>query len=595
MGWLDSWFGSPEPQPSPVSAKPPAPATTQGASVNKPTQECPRNAKHPCDVNKLMLNVTGKDKEGTKVLKLETTKVRRLEAVTDVKDNHALTLLKTYDLMIDCLADPNAGSRPNAKPAHIAGRAYYTSPDCETHSHSLLTLIPLGTRDLTILKEPGASQIEMPSHKFFAMDSYIDHINKRKEAFDNAASVFGIIKSFIESVFGYVAEVDLRADACGKRARGDGGNLNELLFARVRIFRTSKWAIGLKIPPLGSFKAEKAQTVDVHGISQTKTSSEASAGFNAVKTSQSSTVSGEGALGTYKHTQDTQVLGNVNSYEASRKVKDGSVTTGFEEKHSKSDGRSMENTDGEITTDEIKERLSRESGFDLIISIDDHEIEVLEGIKKIKELIKTICEVITDVRKLFDKVPQVGWKFTFDVSVFAGSITAECAPEYVEGVKANGRYYAVQHKFNGSIEIELFMISIGVSFGVEARALDSGLVLKVEGKLTLKCKISKDIHLDFFSPKQEFEVKADATAKLAVVGYVSLFGKTIADAELSVSSGLEFKGKFEAELSTRKFDLHGKLKTKKIELSGFIRSDWWFDKKIDPPKVLLPEKELCTL
>lgn len=595
MGWFDWFSSSPSTPPSPAKARAPAPATTSGAATNKPTQECPRNAKHPCDVNKLMIQVTGKGKEDEKVFKLDTTKVRRTEPVTDVKDHTALTLLKTYDLLIDVIANPQSGSNHKAKPAKIEGRAYYTSPDCETQSHSLLTLNPLGTRDQVIIKKIGGQEIEMAEHTFFARDSYIDHADKRKQVFDNAFSVFGIVKSFIESIFGFLAEVDLRADACGKRARGDGGNLNQMLLARTRIFRSSKWAIGIKIPPLGSFKAEKEKTLDVHGISTDKSSREATAGFNAYSNKTTSTSSGEGVLGTYKHTQERQLGGNVDSYESARKVKDGSVTTSFEEKHSKSDGRSMENTDGEITVDEIKERLHRESGFELVISIDDHEVEVGEGIKKIKELIEKISETIKDVRKLFDKVPQVGWKFTFEVSVFAGTLALECTPEYVEGVKANGRYYAVQHKFNGNIEMEIFSVTLSVSFGVEAKALDSGLVLKVEGKISLKCKISREINLDFFSPKQEFEVEASATAKLAVVGYVSLLGHTMADAELSVSSGLEFKGKFEVEIPTRKFDLHGKLKTKKILLTGWIRSDWWFDKKIDPPKELLPERELCEL
>jgi hypothetical protein len=442
-------------------------------------------------------------------------------------------------------------------------------------------------------KQIGASQIDMPAHTFYARDSYIDHDDKRKEVFDNPAGVFGIVLSFIESIFGFLVEVDLRADACGKRAAGDGGHLNQMLIAHVRIFRTTKWAVGIKIPALGTYKAERSESLDVRGITTTKSSSDATAGFNAYRSSQSSTQSGQGVLGEYKYTQEKQLGGTADSYETSRKVRDGSVTSTFEERHSSGGGRTITNTDGEYTTDEIEERLKRKTGFDLVVSIDDQEIECGEGLKKIVEEIEKISKVIKDVKKLFDTMPQVGWKFTFDVSVFAGTITAECSPAYVDAVKANGRYYAVEHEFKGKIEVKVFSLSIGVSFGVDARALDSGLVLKIDGKLTLECSIAKEINLDFFSPKQEFEVKADATAKLAVVGYVSLLGKTLADAELSVSSGLEFKGKFTAELSTRKFGLAGTLKTKAIVLTGYVRG-WLWDSKMDP-KTLLPDRELCTL
>jgi hypothetical protein len=596
MIWpFDGIFGSSDP---PAAAKPPTPATTPGASTAQPTQDCPLHSKHPCAINKLMIKVTGRDEEDKppKILKLETTKVRRFDPVTDVKDSSALTLLKTCDLLIECLADTNAVTNAKAEPAEVEGRAYYTSPACETQSHALLTLTPLGTRDLVILKKIGAEEIEMPSHKLFAMTSYIDRKDKRDGVLDAPGTIFGIVKSLIESIFGFVTEADLRADACGKRAAGDGGHLNEMLLARVRVFRKTKWTIGIKIPPLGSFKAEKDKMTDVHGIKSTTNTMSGTAGFNAFSGSKTTTQDDAGGLlGNSSSTSQTQVLGFADSNASSRTVKDGSVTTTSSQNHSDYAGHTTTNTDGTITTKEIEERLETESGFDLVISIDDTEIEVGEGVKKIKELVKSITETITDIHKLFDAVPQVGWKFTFDVSVFAGTILCECAPEYVEGVKAGGRYYAVQHKFKGKIEIKLFSISIGVSFGLDAQALDSGLVLKIQGTLTLECKISKEINLDFFTPKQEFEVEAKSDVELAVVGYVSVLGKTLADGKLSVGGGLAFKGKFEAELPTRKFDLTGKLKSEDILLSGYIRCPCWWDKKIDPAVVLLKERPLYTL
>jgi hypothetical protein len=135
---------------------------------------------------------------------------------------------------------------------------------------------------------------------------------------------------------------------------------------------------------------------------------------------------------------------------------------------------------------------------------------------------------------------------------------------------------------------------LAVSFGVDARALDSGLVIKVEGTIALKASIAKDINMDFFKPKQVLAVEADADAKIAVVGYVSLLGKTLADAELSASGGLKLKGDLTLEWATRTCDLKGKLESKDIELNGYIRVPWWFDKKIDPPVMILKGKPLYT-
>jgi hypothetical protein len=588
--------------PSDSGVLAPPPPTTQNASATKPTQECPLHAKHPCAVNKLMLKVTGWElkEDEEKKLKLETTKVRTREPVTDVKDKQAIALLRTYDLMIDCLAEPNGPSNNYPRAAEIEGRSYYTAPECEVQSHALLELLHLGaSEDAVIKKELGASEIELEAHKLYAMTSYLDRVDDRKGIFDEAATVFGIVKSFIESITGHVTEADLRAFACGTRARGDGAQPNRMLLARVRVFRRSRWSIGLKIPPLGSFKAEKERSVDVRGLETTTTSSKTTAGAGYYQNTTTGKVTKGDAGSEFDFGQHKQVGEEVKEYQAtgSADAKGNTTERTFREQSSSADGRKMAvNEDGEMTVDEIKKRLERESGFDLVITIDNKEIETGEGIKKIKEQIHKISEVIKDVRKLFEKAPQVGWKFTFDVSVLAGTIGVECFPEYVPGPRANGRYYPVQHKFTGSIELTVFAISIEVSFGVEAQALDSGLVLKIQGTLTLKCKLEKELSLDFFTPRQEFEVNAEAMAELAVVGYVSVLGKTFADGKLSVSSGLQFQGTFEVEVSARPaFDLKGKLKTKPILLSGYIRGPMGWQKKIDPSKELLPERELCAL
>jgi hypothetical protein len=355
--------------------------------------------------------------------------------------------------------------------------------------------------------------------------------------------------------------------------------------------------MGLKIPALGTYKREKSRTTDLDGVVTEKKKSELSLGGDLYKSKQESETSGQGALADYKHTSETQVGGKVDSYEQSRTVENGSVTRKFEEQHSKSGGRTMTDQDGVVTVDEIKDRLERETGFDLILAIDEHEIEgeeLKEGIKKIREGIEHLSETIKDIRKLFDMVPQIGWKFSFDVAVMAGSILVECVPEYVDGPRANGRYLAVQHKFHGKIEVKVFDITIECSFGVDAHAVGTGLTLKVQGTLGVKAEIKKEINLDFWKPKQEFEIEGKSKLEFAVVGYVDVFGKTLADGKFGVTTGLDFKhGKLEADLAERKFHLEGTLATRDLLLFGYIRVPLWWDKKIDPPKKLLHGRPLC--
>ncbi len=356
-------------------------------------------------------------------------------------------------------------------------------------------------------------------------------------------------------------------------------------FGLARVLPRSKWTFALKIPPLGSHKYSREGGKDFRGTSYTKRSSETSAGLNYYNNKTTSETSGEGLLGTYTHTQNTQVGGSVDSYKQSRDVKDGSVTRTFEEKHSDRVGQTMTDTDGAATQTDIDKRLPRSWGIDLAITYNGATVETVAEAKKLWERIQEISKVITGIRDLFNKLPQLGWKFGFDISLFAGSFTFEAATKYVDGAKADGRYLATEYEFKGSIDLTILDVSVSLSFGIDVSALDSGLVAKIEGKVGVKASISKDIDMNFFSPKQEIKAKASATGKLAAIGSVTLLGKTLADAELSVSTALELDdATLTIELAKPpRCDFKGKLKMKPIELSGFIRVPWWFDTKIDPP------------
>jgi hypothetical protein len=588
MGLLPTWLGgSPTPPAKPAATKPAAPPTTQNASATKPTQECPTHSKHPCDVDKLMIEVSAKGT--TKPLKLKTTKVRRLDKVTDVEDPEIVTLLKTYDLVIECLADPKPTNE--AKPAKITGRAYYTSPKCETQSHSLLTLKHLATTEIVPIKRVGATEIDMPEHPFFAPTSWIDTATNGKGPLDNLAGVIEILITIFEALRGQATDVDLIADTCGRRAAGAGGNLNELLLARVRVYRDAHWTVGVKIPAFASTKFEKKRAVN--GEKEQEETRETTSGFGATKDKSVVTT-----------TADTTTNASDRQSGGQRRTSSTSITRD-EDGHLVSDSRSVRRSDGDgydrkyakgaVTFAKIDERLSADRGFDLVIALDSYEIELGEAWKKLVEAVKAFWEAITNIRKFFKLVPKVGWTFNFyDASFLAGKILVECSPEYEPEVKANERFYAVSPSYHVKIEVTLVSVKLGIEFGVELHALGSSLVAALKGEATISCSIKPDFTVSRSKPNFVLPFGADGKVELSGEGNVDFLGKTLANAKLSVSTGIEFKGNVDVHHKPWSFEVSGTLSTKKTLLEGNIRSERLIDRKIDPPYELLPEHEIAS-
>ena len=581
-----------------MSSTPPPPSTNAGASVSEPVQQCPLKPQTPCDVDKLTIVVTGKDGKGSVTRKLSTTKRRHSERVRDVRSRPIRRLLRTYDLIIDIIADPDVSTAPSTA-AVIEGSAQFHGRSCALQLHPMLALRPLGLapelagNSELVTIEPGAARVTVPKTEVYALQSFIDRntSHSKDSAFDTATDLFAIIVALWDATKDKA--VELRAYSCGVRAREDRKAANQTLLALARIHRDSKWSIGVKIPPLGSFKAErKEMRVGREGIREVTTSREVSAGMGYYQTSDTHETSGEGLLANETRSGRFQRGSDVSAIEVSRTVEDGSPTRTITSKSSRGNTVSVSSSEGHVTAEVIKERLRRAHGFEIVITHNGTEVAALEAIKRVKEQIEKITKALTDIDALFDKVPQVGWKFGFEVSVLTGTILLEWWPEYVNKVLANGRYYPVQNRLQGKISMTIVDVEMSLSFGVDARALDSGLVVKIAGSINLAATIDADISLTLLKPRQTVDVSASADAKISVVGFVSLLGKTVADAVLTAHAGLELAGQLEIDMSRRKLDLHGRLESKAIQLDGYISIPWWPDKTIDPPIVVLKPQTL---
>lgn len=478
----------------------PPPPTQARRSTLRPTQRCPFQPPRPCDVDSLTLVVRGGDEAGAE-RELTTRRSRRRDPVPDVLEREARRLLASYDLVIDVIADP-----PGARPATVAGRAGFHGRACPIEAHPRLSLTPLARAEPPQVEhQPSAHELVLPATHFHAPSSFLDHDPSQPDdnPFDRITGVFGIIKAAWDSLT--PACVELRADGCGVRDTGDARAATHGLLGLARIYRRSKWSIGMKIPRLGSFERERSF----------------SPGWRAREPSE--------------HDEEPE-------------------------------------------------------GLDLVVTYNDTELEVGKTVEKVLAHLGTIRAGLTDLRKLFKMVPQVGWKLSVEASLFSGTLAYTCAAEHVEQPLASGRYYAVQWVHELTLEMVLIELELTLSFGLEARAAGAALVLKIEGSLSLEAGIGATVRLDLASPSRRLEVRAEAGAELRIVGYVSLLGKTLADAELSVGGGLKLDdAEVVIEPGARAFDFKGKLLSKSIEVNGYIRAGWFADRRLDPVELMAEE------
>jgi hypothetical protein len=138
------------------------------------------------------------------------------------------------------------------------------------------------------------------------------------------------------------------------------------------------------------------------------------------------------------------------------------------------------------------------------------------------------------------------------------------------------------------MKLELLNIKLSLSFGLDAQVLDSGLVLKVEGTVSLKVEISTDLNLDLITkPVKEIGLELKQTTEFKILAHVNVLGKTVAGAELSIAMGFEFKdAKLIIDVTKPTVDLKGVLRAQDVTVSGFIKVPWWWDKKVDKAKML---------
>ncbi len=619
------------------------PATVAQQPVNSGKACCPFAAQKPCNADNLDIKVEFKEptKEGEKdaVRQLSTNIVKRKpvkwvrsgRASIPQKPYPALSLganelLARYDFVIECFADfpqPRAttatevkaalkelvtgeGKRFAKEKAKVTAKAKFFGLHCEPQQHGLLVMKPLSgkakaTPEMTSKKVDQADNA-IPMQEFCAQrfplldDAWADLVGLGGNEVGGDSGVGAMfIFDLIASIFGalYPAEIEVVAHSCGKRPKEQPAPVNTDLRGLVRVFRKDTWTLGIKIPSLGEFKREKAGTRQLlTGQTERTFSQEGRFGNDSNKLSTTQTTRGNGVTvsqserETWNDGRGSSLSQTSTTYGAIKKIES-------ESKYSDRDGSSLKGFTkeggvyGRPTRELVAERLKQSSGFDVTIARNGAELPIKGTIDKVKKSVETFAKILADVQEMFRKAPQIGWKVSFEISALAGTIVIEAAPRCAP-LAADGRYYPVNYEITGKLEIELVNLKISLSFGLDAQVLDSGLVLKVEGSVSVKVQISVDLNLDMLkNPVKEIGLTAESTNELKITGYVSVLGKTVAGAELSIANGFEFKdGKLLIDVTKPSFDLKGTLRCKDTTVSGWIKVPWWWDKKVDKVKLL---------
>lgn len=584
----------PAPKPAPAKAPPPPPPTQAQKQVAKPVQQCPYLAEKPCDVDKLEVEVEiqGED-EGESPRKLATTKKRVLEGVTDVKNKNVLALLRRYDFVIDVMA--GYVSREDAYPKNrlkISAKSQAHGRECPVHLHPALVVKPFaaeGSKAKQMDELPTEGIVQKGTA--WGPKNFLALSFKPDGGIDNAG--FGLLFAIIRSLWPLAnpKAIEIRADSCGKKAKGAGTPPNGSLTALVRIYRKDVFSIGIKLPALGKYKHERSGTVT--GEKEFERKTEAQAGFGYATKETSHKQSGEGRHANIE-TSDERWRGASGSKTETTREDHRWVKKTESHQYSDRQGAKIEVYKGNFAL-EVTEELKKKGPIALVIKRNDREFsKELFGEKKalidkiIDGLIKAV-EAISKGIETLKKAPQLGWKFEFELSLLAGTIALEWQPRYLKGPIANGRYYPVGLRANGKIGMEVVNLSAKISFGIEAVALGTGLVVKVTGSAGLKVPCDAEISLEAWKPKVEVFLKPTASLEAVAKGYATVAGFTLVDAQVSAALAFSMDdGKL--ELSAEKaIELKGHLKREDVEIKGYLEvpiAFWTKRKRIDPPIVV---------
>jgi hypothetical protein len=558
---------TPKPKPKPPKAQP-------QKLVSKPMQCCPLQEQAVCDVDKLVLRVIIDDKE---VPKMESTGGQRGTPVTDVKGKEVLQLLNAYDLVCDAVAQYPSPEEPNPEERVKSGAtAYFHGRKCSKHEHGVFKLTPLThMAELKggpqIVRKQGASSIEFGTREYVANAALFDWGLRES---GGIVALFDIIQGAWP--LRDPKRLEYRAESCGIRAK-NGEAVRRQLVALVRIYRKDTYSLGFKIPTLGKFShSQEGQREFGSGKPYTKEASTSASVWGGPSYSSSSKTSGKGTLATYDYSRTTWSGGQGERHSSTREVQNGSVTTAYSHEHSDTKGVKYKNVDGTYSVEDIDKMLEKKGqDFELVLKRNDRDWKVPFNKDKLIKTVKTTWEQVQKVQEAIRKMPQLGWKFEFTISVFAGQFVIQFGPEVKNPrLLASGRYHPVDWLVTAKFKLTLVDIKLEVSLGIEWMAMGSGFRAKVAGEVGCNAALEGSVKVNLDNPNASLAPKMTSKLALKADAYAKLAGWSIVDASASVEFAIELKdGKLAISLDSG-VKLTGSLVLKDTFLKAYIKKPW---------------------
>ncbi|WP_437669513.1 LysM peptidoglycan-binding domain-containing protein [Sorangium sp. So ce131] len=561
----------------PAAAAGEEPRAADATPDREPGPQRSAATREPCDVQKLVVTATVLGAEPAVRRLMATRRLRGRPAPSGVSQEVA-SLLRSYDLVIDTVAAyPSKEDAAPEEKVKIEGRAEYHGGTCPEQEHPLLVLQPIGSVE-ELKGALGGLSWNAPSsepREFYARGVTWD--------FNQFGGDFGLLFRFISQFFREDSGklLNLEARSCGRRAAA-GGTPLQSLNALVRIFRNDSWEISLKIPTIGKVSHEYSRTRDLAtGTKRRETETEYSAGRHRGEISTKTKTAGDGTT-TTRRTETSYAKGAASSVTTGTK-KSGAYFHGKQQgangegrefrwstsgKRPEGDGWSEEG-DGHGRLLPKDKQLKKPSSIELVVKCNDRKLKCIDEAEKILEAIKDLAETIEDALEALERLPQVGWKFTFSLSILAGSLKLSWGKEMIDDAVGD-RYLPARTIYSLDAKLKIIDIEAEISFGFEADAgLGTRFVLKASGAIGCSVPLSANV----YKSRDPFDVKLKPklTCEFKATAEASLFGWSLISAEVSLDGGFTVDGKFIVDPG-RTLRLTGKIKRNSTVFKGHFQS-----------------------
>ncbi len=562
----------------------PAPATP--TSANKPAaqgaQGCPVHDHIPCNCKSLTVTCVVNDYGKDATRKLETKKKKRGEPLPKGASKRTIDLLGKYDFVIDMVGGYYTKQDQNPDKVKVTGKGEHVG-NCGFHVHPAMCMKGLGPVPELPKGEEWKKGDDIGPKEFTAREVDQDITDP---------SGIMVIIDIIKSLWPLYnpKQIEVKEVSCGILPKGAKEEPATDLIALVRIFRHDKYAIGLKMPAL--FKVEESQSGTLTGEKSFDSDRKTSNTFGRNQTSSTAKVEGD----EYKYTQSSQRGGTGSAYSTSGNKDERH----FSQQSTSGEGTKYDTKD-DVTTVGTMKKLERSGrGFELFISRNGREFgkEIEPGEKKSKvdmvlDGIDKAIDALSKLHHMFKKLPQVGWKFSFEMSLLQGELALEWESKHVKEPKFDERYYAVEHKMAVTIAMHLIYMKIDLSFGVEAMAAGTGVSVKVGGYVSLDIPVQAELTIDDGKPAVEVSLRPEAKVAIYGDGKASVFGWSLADVHVDVTACFDMQdGKLEFS-KEHCIELKGHLKSEKVNLNGYAKFPHMPIKRLTP-RMLLDEFPIYT-